>query len=401
MAVKGSGPRNITPQAFWSNMMARDAAMARYQGPEQFDQRNVTFPSVQTLLPINLRRPLEEILLRVAFRATVTVGAYTDVGAEAPQSIIKRITLRGNHTKFGSQTPIDMSGATAFVYPRLFQQTGGQCYTSVGGGALTLAADPSVPFTSPFTGAVATHDIILLYRLSLTPYLGADQSGKRQNANYLAYQRDWQDTLLLEIEFGDSTALGDPTGATVAFTAFGSASGSPVLQTLLNYGLLGDFENAAIPGVVLRNEQLFANQTAAGNQLRIAQLQRQITNSIMVKSGVIETAGSPTGTYFDSLSDVILDRTQVQVDFKPVRRVDSNFAERAYLNGMANNRPMQGYFMVSFIESQNPLTAYRGDAPSISSADFSLISDVLTSNADQRLTVLQERVIGGFYPGVS
>jgi hypothetical protein len=236
--------------------------------------------------------------------------------------------------------------------------------------------------------------------MSLTPYLGADQSAKRQNANYLAYQRDWQDTLLLEVEFGDATALGDSTGATVAFTAFGSASGNPVMQTMLNYGLLGDFENAAIPGIVLRNEQLFANQVAAGNQLRIAQLQRQITNSIMVKSGVIETAGTPTGTYFDNLSDVILDRTQVQVDFKPVRRVDSNFGERMYLNAMMNNRPMQGYYIISFIESQNPLTAYRGDAPSISSADFSLISDVLTSDAAQRLTVLQERVIGGFYPAV-
>ena len=79
----------------------------------------------------------------------------------------------------------------------------------------------------------------------------------------------------------------------------------------------------------------------------------------------------------------------------------SNFAERAYINAMMNNRPMQGYFPISFIESQNPLTAYRGDAPSISSADYSLISDVLTSNANQRLTVLQERVIGGFYPAVS
>ncbi|HJR08442.1 MAG TPA: hypothetical protein VJ842_14365 [Pyrinomonadaceae bacterium] len=397
------GPRIVTPEGFWNNILARDSALARYQGPEQFDSRTVDLntPSFVSLPPLNLRRPLEEIIIEVRGRATVTVGAYADVSVEAPQNILQRITLRGNHTKFGSQTPIDMTGASAFVYPRCFQQAGGMSFLSVGGGPLTRSPDPGVPFTSAFTGAVATHDFIILYRIPVTPIIGADQSLKRQLANYLYYARDWQDSLQLDLQFGDETAFGDTTGATVAFTGFQSATGLPLLRTLFNYGLLGEFENAAIPAITVRNEQLLNSFVTAGNQLRLIQLQRQITNNVLVKSGVLETNGQTAGVQtFDNLSDLILDRTQIQVDFKPVRRVDSNFAERLYLNGMLNQFPMQGYYNLCFIESQNPLTAYRGDAPSIASADYSLFSDILTTDANQRLSVIQERVIGGVYPAV-
>jgi hypothetical protein len=169
----------------WAQILARDSALGRYQGPELFDSRTIDLntPQAVTLNPFSLKRPLESIQLILRGRVTVTVGAYTAVAPEAFQNLLQRIVLRGTHQKFGSQQPLDMTGASAYVYPKHFQQTGGQTYTSVAGAALTLAAEPVAPFTSPFTGTVATHDFIVVWQLPLTPVLGADQSGKRQNVN--------------------------------------------------------------------------------------------------------------------------------------------------------------------------------------------------------------------------
>jgi hypothetical protein len=380
----------------------KDASLGRYQGPELFDARTVDLANLPTvsLQPFNLKRPIESVELHLSFRATVSVAPYASVGVEAPQGVLQRATLRGQHVSYGAQTPFDLSGASAFVYPRHFQRTGGQCFISVNAGPLTEVVSNGVPFASGFTGAIGTHDIRLIYRIPLTPILGASQAGKQQMVNYYLYAKDWQDTLFLEMIFGDASALGDPTGATVALTAFESAAGLPRLETHINYALLGQFRNVApTPGVVLRTEQNLQGFVTAATQSELLRLQRRITNAIVVKSGVIQTAGLSGGvTTFASLSDAILNRTQVQVDFKPVRRVESNFVERTYIENMMDNAPMQGYFPLLFVESQNALTAYRGDSPSIGSATFAVYSDVLTTDADQRLTVIQEQVIGGTYP---
>jgi hypothetical protein len=93
----------------------------------------------------------------------------------------------------------------------------------------------------------------------------------------------------------------------------------------------------------------------------------------------------------------LLDRTQVLVDQKQIRRVDSNFAERGYVNRKLNNRPIQGHWPIMFIESQQALNAYRGDDPDIQSADFALFSDAIGVGSTTRVSVIQERVIGGLY----
>jgi len=393
---------DVDRQKFWRQIMARDSAIGRYSGPEQHDARAVAIAGTQTvsLLPFSLLRPIESIIVVWRGRATVTVAGYADISADAPQNIIQRFVLRGNHTSLGSVVPWDVSGASAFIYPRHFQRSCGQAFISVNGGALTRLAEPGVPFTSGFTGAVGTHDIVLIYSLPIGPLLGGrSQSAKRQGANYLAYARDYGDSLQLDIQLGDASALGDPTGATVAFTAFGSAAGTPTLQTLVNYGSPGPFENAAVPGVVIRNEQLITSVTAAGNQLRIIQAQKQITNAFILRAGTIETTGQTAGvTTFDTFDDTLLDRTQFLVDGKQIRRNDSNFAERAYLDRFGDIDPMQGHVVLSFIEANQVLTAYRGDDPTLKQADMAIFSDLVGVGANTRVQFIQEYVKGGMYP---
>jgi hypothetical protein len=382
-------------------LLASASTLGRYQGPELFQSFNVALGTPQTVvLPrqLNINRPLHSILISLSFRITVTVGAYADVSAEAPQNILQNIQLRGIHRSYGSLVPFDCTGATTFVYPRLFGLTGSQSMISVGGGATTLGTRQTLPFTSAFTGAVATHDMVLLYYVPLVPLMGFGQSMKRQQTNYLLMPDDWTDTLQLELRFGDASALGDTTGATTAFTAFGSAAGTPTCEVHLNHGILGPFAKGMRSGVVIRNERQIVDVQSLATQQRITALQKRITNVVLVKTGLIETTGVTSGVNtFDSLSDVLFNRTQIEVDNKPLRQNDNNRLQRAYNCWQMDTDPMEGYLPLTFIEGQNPLLAFRGDGLSGGST-FELLSDVISANAANRLQYLQEQVIGGAYP---
>jgi hypothetical protein len=382
-------------------LLASASTLGRYQGPELFQSFNVALGTPQTVvLPrqLNINRPLHSILIALSFRITVTVGAYADPSQEAPQNILQNIQLRGIHRSYGSLVPYDCTGATTFVYPRLFGLTGSQSFISVGGAALTLGTRQTNPFSTAFTGAVATHDMVLLYYVPLVPLMGFGQSLKRQQTNYLLMPDDWTDTLQLELRFGDASALGDITGATTAFTAFGSASGSPTCEVHLNHGILGPFARGMRSGVVIRNERQIVDVQSLATQQRITALQKRITNVVLVKSGLIENTGQTSGVNtFDSLSDTIFNRTQIEVDNKPLRQNDNNRLQKAYNCWQFDTDPMEGYLPITFVDGQNPLLAFRGDGLSGGST-FELLSDVISASAQNRLQYLQEQVIGGAYP---
>lgn len=399
MATNGNG--NASAANFRRLLLASASTLGRYQGPELFQSFTVDLNTPQTVvLPrqLNINRPLHSILIQLRFRATVTVGAYADVAAEAPQSILQNIQLRGIHRSYGSLIPVNMTGATAFSYARLFGLKGSEVYTSVAGAALTLAGRSTIPFTSPFTGAVATHDILINYYIPLVPLMGGGQSVKRQQTNYLLMPNDWTDTLQLELQFGDESGLGDPTGATVAFTGFQSATGLPTCEVHLNHGILGQFANGMRSGVVIRNERQLTDVQSLATAQRLTALQKRITNMVLVKSGIIETTGMTSGvSVFSDLSDAMLERTQIEVDNKPLRQNDNNRLSRAYSSVMFDTDPMEGYLPIPFVEAQNPLLAYRGDGLSGGST-FELITDIMSASAANRVNYIQEQVIGGAYP---
>lgn len=399
--ANGNGNAGASAAEFRRLLLASASTLGRYQAPELFQSFNVDLSTPSTVvLPrqLNINRPLHSILIDLQFRLTVTVGAYADVAAEAPQSILQNIQLRGIHRSYGSLVPVDMTGATLFSYPRLFQHVGSEAFISVGGAALTLAGRGTVPFTSAFTGAVNTHDIRLLYYVPLVPLMGNGQSVKRQQTNYLLMPDDWTDTLQLELRFGDDSAFGDPTGATTAFTGFQSATGSPTCAVYLNHGILGPFAKGMRSGIVIRNERQLTDVQSLATQQRLTALQKRITNCVLVKSGTIEDTGMTSGVQvFSDLSDAILDRTQIMVDNKPLRQNDSNFIQRAYNSWMFDTDPMQGYLPITFVEGQNPLLAYRGDGLSGGST-FELLSDIDSAAATNRVNYIQEQVIGGAYP---
>jgi len=209
---------------------------------------------------------------------------------------------------------------------------------------------------------------------------------------------DWGDRLRLSLTWGDKSALGDPTGATVAFSAFQSATGDPEVSVHLNYSILGPFQNAGNQGVLIRNEQMVTSLTALATGTQVMTLQKRITPGILIKTGLLELTGQTAGvSTFEDMSDLLLERTQLQVDNKQIRQATVNLAERARLDRMFDTSPIQGYHMLSFVDGQNPLLAYRADGLPAGS-QFQLISDVIAAAAGNRVTVTQEQIIGGPYP---
>lgn len=378
----------------------RAAAMiGRLQGPELFF--NGAWAANQTLLiprTLNLTRPLESLQIQLAFRVTVTVAPYTTVAPEAPANILQKIIITGTHRAFGALTPWNITGATVFASQRVWQNYGNDALVSVNGGPLVRIADPGRPIVSGFTGAVATHDFIVTYILPTSPQMGIGQAVKRNLNGFLWMPQDWADSVQIQLQFGDGTALGDITGATVAIGGFAGAA-DPQVQIHGNYSILGQAANSVRAGVVLRQENPLTGNTAVNQNVRLTALQKRITSSLLIKSGVLQAANLTTAGVqtYATLSDTQLQRTQIQVDNKPVRNNQNNLVQKAYYGKMFNTTIPGGYFLLSFVDGQNPLLSYRGDQLSGGST-FEIISDIVEPNALNLQAFVQEQIIGGDFP---
>lgn len=398
MANSNAGPAGPNAQDVARQVLAALAvSVGRFQSPELWISQDVTFAAPNTVQPARqmpLSRPAESILLTLAFRITVANNNMTAVAPEAPQSILQLIQLNGTHQKYGALQPIRMSGATAYVWPELFQQRGNYC--EING---VRSAPKDVPFATPFLGNVGTYDVLLVWNVPLGPLAGLGQSTKRDLASYLYQAPDWGDTLNIQLNFGDASALGTPAAAgDVTFSAFGSAAGNPNMSLFVNYSIMGPFaDQPGGSGVVVRQEQFFNQFVTAGNSQRITQLQKQITTGVILKQGT-QLAGTTAGVQvFGTLVDTILARTMMMVDNKPLKFNQSNPTMRAYLDRMFGNSIPGGYFMESFVEAQAPTLAYRADGLA-GGASWELQSDILTTGATQLLGMTQEMVYGGPFP---
>ena len=365
--------------------------LGRYQGPEAFFTQPVT-PLTSVTIPrnINLTRPLDSIDIVWRGRVVIGTAAIAPIAAEAPATILQRIRLTGTHARYNQLVPIDISGATAFVWSRLFQ----------GDGALAIVngtrqAQPGVPYqqVAATFGAVATYDLEIHYHVPLTPMF--PPASRMSTIPFCYLPQDWADSLQLTLTFGDGTSFGTLGTSTVAFTAFGAGTGTPSVSIFCNYLILGPLANSIQAAVVIRNEQTFVggNAAAVAAGVRLALLAKQKTTNVVVKSGTMLAGTSAGVQVYSALLDNMLDRTQIVLDNKPVRNNTSNWAAKAYMGRQFNTVLPGGYFNFSFIDSMNPLTYYRGDQVPGGST-FELDSDVISAGATQAISLVQEQVFG-------
>ncbi len=371
------------------------AYLGRNQGPEFFTSVPHTGGTAQqVLVPRNLsiNRPLESILVRYRGRVTITVANMTVAAAEAPTTILNKITVNGTF-KGTALTPIKMTGATAFVWNRLFGARSNSAF--INGVRQT---EPGIPYAQNLLnfGNVGVYDLDLWYYIPTWPVVSLS-SRAWESVPYFWQPQDWADSIQIQLELGDTTSFGTLGGATVALSAFGSAAGTGEFRIYTQYCILGDIRPGSFfnTAAIIRNEnQIVAGMTALTSNARVMPLQKQKTTNIMVKSGVNLTGTSSAVQVFASLSDVMLDKTLIVVDNKYIRNNLDNLASKEAIGLKFQTVLPQGYLNFSFIDSQSPRTAFRADDPTVvgAGANFELDTDVITAGANQAVNVIQEMI---------
>ncbi len=365
----------------------RDLAsiLGRNQGPELFFQQSfaaLTAPIIPKA--INVNRPLER--LHIVFRGTVTIAGapYTAVAAEAPQTILSRVRLTGQHNLYGQLTPIDVSGPTLFALARLTRSRGSSLYIN---GVRQPELNVPLSQVGATFGNVGTYKLEIHYDIPLGPIL--PPASKVTTIPYHYMNTNWGDTLQLQLFMGDQTSFGTPGGGTtVTFSA------DSTFTIFTNYEILGPLSTQIASAVVVRSEQLQVPPLSAnGNSLRIQLLKKQKTTNLFFKTGTLLTGTSGGVSVFASMSDAILDMTQMVVDNKPIHNNFNNFALKEYSGYVFDTVLPGGYNNFTFEDSQNPLTYYRGDLVAGGST-FELDSNVIGGGANVAAQVLQEQVIG-------
>lgn len=386
----------LDPSASTAELLAR--VLGRYQGPEYIFGTPVTMAAVQTVKPGNpipLARALES--LKVIWRGRLVIGtaAYTAGIPEAPQTLIERIRVTGNHRKWGNVVLQDISGATAFAALASYQVRG-----NIALNGTTLYGDLSTPLPSTgiAAGSVASYDLELHYEIPAAPW-GAWNAVMA--VPYLWREEDFGNSLSIEITVGDRTSLGTPAGTTTTtWTAFGSAAGSPSVEVYGNYAMLGPLQGAGDNGIVLRSEivaQPGLVGVTGGVQLGAQLRKSAVTTNLLLKTGIMLIGTSAGVNVFASLSDVQLNRTRIMAAQKPIKDLRSNYATKAYYALKFGKFAPQGYLPFSWIEGGSILAALQGqDMPA--GANFYIETDVLTADANNRQQYVQEMIYGGPFP---
>lgn len=374
----------------------------REQGPEFFQSLNwpATAGTVNQMVfrNMSINRPLDAIIIRVAFRVVIGTADYTAVAAESPTTILERVQVSG--TFKGSQlTPWDISGSSLHALARCSVIRGNSVYINN-----VRQVDAGVPYQQQIAnfGAQGSYDVEVYYTLPCAPWLPLGSKSNAEAAqNYVPYYwkpEDWGDTIQITLDMGDRTAFGTPAGGTTAtFTAFGSAAGQPIVEVYTRYALLGDLRAGYRTAAVVRNEQLSqAVVTAVANNLRLAQLVkgRKMTQTI-VKSGLL-LAGTTAGVnVYSDLQDGLLEQTVIWLDNKFVRNNRSNRTSKESIGSIMGTVVPEGYLPFSFIDSGTVRTAFRADLPTVvgAASTYELQSNVITANAQNRVQVIQELIV--------
>lgn len=375
-----------------------DLTIGRSQGPELWDTLTHTFATPGTLRPnrfLDCEIPISELLIVVSGRLVIGTADYSAVAIEAMRTLVERIIVRGRHERLGAQVLVDMSGATIFAWPRLFQSRGNLGFS--GTTTTALDADLSIPAAADMAVSQATIDFELHYWIPFYPMVGGGRSSIMHQAPYYLRRKDWGDSLQLEIQMGDRTSLGTPAGGTTTtWTAYASASGTPTVEVYPIHSALGDFDDVPGRGYVVRVEDTVSPAlVAVSGDMSLYQLRQAITTNIVVKSGVALTGTSAGVNVFASLSDRQLDRTQVIVNNKRIRNTGYNRATKAHQCLSWNTVQPEGYLVHSFVDGKSPQLALRADK---AGGIRELRTQVLTASANNRQTVTQEQIIGGPFP---
>jgi hypothetical protein len=384
------------------NMNALISRVTRDQGPE-FEQTLNFANTTQVSTPTSLRTDRKVRFFDFQMRLRLTNSAAPGTYRTGPAllgtglfALIQQFQLRGQHLRYGSQTPIIMRGETAAEFMAIMNPNWVPRFSvSVNGGALTQGAALS-------NTANATNDVDFTLPIPMFPF---DLSPSDQTF-YSLHGPDWPGNLYFDVNFADVTALG-VTLAQSSVSAFGSAGGVGALNIHSERPLVSkNLASAIRPGVTFRvqntSQPTAAVSTgAASSGTKIADLTvGKDTVRVFMKTGTSLAATTGGVTVYGTLSDTIITRTVVAMDNRQLRfqQANANSTMQDYMGRSYGRTIPSGYLMLDFISgigtgTANAKAAFQS-AQLTAARKFEIDADVSTVAATNISEVIQEMVLG-------
>ena len=388
-----------TPQI---NMNALISRVTRDQGPE-FEQTLLFANTTQVSTPTSLRTDRKvrffDFHVRIRLTNSGAPGTYRTGPAllgTGVFALIQQFTLRGQHLRYGAQTPIIMRGETAAEWMAIMNPNYVPRFAvSVNGGALTQGGALS-------NAAAATNDIDFVLPIPLFPY---DLSPSDQTF-YSLHGPDWPGNIYFDINTADVTALG-VTLAQSTPSAFGSGAGSGTIDILSERPLVGkNLASKIRPGVTFR-VQNFSQPTAAVSTgaasagVKIADLTvGKDTTRVFRKAGTSLAATSGGVVVYGTLSDTILTRDVIAMDNRQLRfqNANANSVMQDYMGRAYGRTIPAGYIMLDMISGIGTGTANAKAAFQSSqltaARKFEVDADVNSVAGTNIAEIVQEMTLG-------
>ncbi len=282
--------------------MLTTAARHEYIGDITAGTKNQPYnmPNQGGLLPNEYY--LYGLRIRVRLRMTnpAAPNAPTLQLADAPYGLIDRLIVKGYHRLRQSQEEvINLRGSDlrelGYVY------TTGDLQVTPN----TLAAGNEGRVTPNLSlAADATNDVDFVVDVPFVPM----QMPLSEQINWLLDAPNY-DNLQLQINWSDENNVFSGQGAAIAFTAYGSATGSPTISVTRLFSMDTDMFRGFVPGRLWRYfiETRSGVIVSGGAQQRLFDIPRgNRIRSLMFKTGTLNTGVSSGNTAFATLSNTIL-----------------------------------------------------------------------------------------------
>jgi len=284
-------------------------------------------------------RFLHSLLLTFEGRMTNPAsGGPTDRLADAPFSIIDRITVEGYHRlrqtqeKFIDVRAVDLRNLNG-IYRGLLP------YSTHESGDLSVTAS-------------ATNDVRFVIPVPFVP-LGLPVS---QQANWLLDAPNY-DSLKLTVKYADTQSVFSGATTNPTLSAYGSATGDPSLRV---DGIFAQAGPSAFRGFLPRRlwrwfSENTSDLTATSNAVRLFNLPRgYFIRGILVKTGVKATGVTAGNDAYNTLSDTILSEVKLfrginkAIRHWPLYVTMADDTEFAY-----GIRPATGYKLIDFAPNKH------------------------------------------------
>lgn len=356
------------------------ANLGHFGEPEQ--EFNVPWTPGVTLQPIALKtdKMISFIVLRWRGRIT-SVNAHATT-ADAVRYLIQEIRLSGQHAVFGAQTPIRIRAKTNSDLNRIHRVT-------------YAPGDTGAVYPNP-TVMGATYDLEAVWTVPLFPW------GIPLNSAplYSIKGPDWAGNLFLEIDAGDSTAIGGAAAADDTFSAFGAAGGNPTLfVSVVRPNITVDLMNRISPAITFKSYRTLdailgaAGVTFANQQILPLNIGKKMA-AVHIQTGTLSATLSAGQRYYTAFSNAMVTRAFFSLDGKSVPNAPySGSDQREFMNWLSGNPTLAGYLILSWIRQTGNADAAFPAETLTAARRFEIDGDV-TAAATQGGELVQEEILG-------